>query len=78
VVTTALTIYLTSVRDHVDYNLAYIGADFMLKPKEDFDPVYMRALYDYAFAKARVGFPWSKRPPWVPAGEIVVTAAPME
>lgn len=70
-------IYLTSVRDHVDFNLAYIGRDFTLKAKEDFDPDFMRALYDYGRAKARAGYPWAKRPPWVPAGETVFSAAPI-
>jgi nucleotide-binding universal stress UspA family protein len=57
--------YLTTVRDHVDYNLAYIGSDFTLKAKEEFDPVFMRALYDYGRARARAGYPWAKRPPSV-------------
>ena len=70
-------IYLTTLRDHVDYNLAYIGRDFTLKPKENFDPVFMRALYDYAHAKAVAGYPWAKRPPWVKAGGTVVSATPI-
>jgi hypothetical protein len=70
-------IYVTAVRDHVDYNLAYIGPDFTLKAKEDFDPVFMNALYDYGRTKARAGYPWAKRPPWVPAGETVFSAAPV-
>ncbi len=70
-------IYLTTLRDHVDYNLAYIGQDFTLEPKEDFDPVFMRALYDYGRDKARAGYPWAKRPPWVPAGETVLRAVPI-
>ena len=69
-------IYLTTLRDHIDYNLAYIGPDFTLKAKENFDPVYMRALYDYGHAKALSGHAWVKRPPWVPAGETVFGAAP--
>ncbi|MDR3531245.1 MAG: patatin-like phospholipase family protein [Rhodopila sp.] len=72
-----IRIYLTAMRDHVDYNLAYIGRDFTFEPKEDFDPVFMRALYDYGHAKARAGYPWAKRPPWVPAGETVFSAAPL-
>jgi hypothetical protein len=70
-------IYFTTVRDRVDYNLAYIGPDFTLKAAEDFDPVFMRALYDYGRAKARAGYPWAKRPPWIPAGETVFNAAPI-
>jgi predicted acylesterase/phospholipase RssA len=70
-------IYFTTMRDHVDYNLAYIGQDFTLEPEEDFDPVYMRALYDYGRTKARTGYPWAKRPPWIPAGETIFGAAPI-
>jgi predicted acylesterase/phospholipase RssA len=70
-------IYFTSVRDHVDYNLAYIGPDFTLEPKEEFDPVFMRSLYDYGRAKARAGYPWAKRPPWIPVGETIFSAAPI-
>lgn len=70
-------IYLTAVRDHVDYNLAYIGPDFTVEPKEEFDPVFMRALYDYGRTRARAGYPWAKRPPWVPAGEAVFSVPPI-
>jgi hypothetical protein len=70
-------IYLTTVRDHVDYNLAYIGPDFTLKAEEDFDPVFMNALYQYGRTKAQAGYRWAKRPPWVPAGETVFSAAPL-
>jgi len=70
-------IYLLAIRDHVDFNLAYIGSDFTLQAKEDFDPVFMRALYDYAHAKAREGYPWAKRPPWIAAGETTFSAAPV-
>ncbi len=70
-------IYLTTVRDRVDYNLAYIGRDFTVKATEDFDPVFMHDLYEYGRTKARAGYPWAKRPPWVPAGETVFSAAPI-
>ncbi len=70
-------IYFAAMRDHVDYNLAYIGPDFTLQAKEDFDPVFMQGLYDYGRAKARAGYPWAKQPPWIPAGESVFSAAPI-
>jgi hypothetical protein len=69
-------IYNTTLRDNVDFNLAYIGSDFTMKPKEDFDQAFMRALFEYGRSKAAAGYPWAKRPPWVPAGEVVFTAAP--
>jgi hypothetical protein len=71
-----LRIYFTTTRDHVDYNLAFIGPDFTLKPKENFDRDYMRALYDYAHANAKAGYPWVKRPPFILAGESAVIALP--
>ena len=67
-------IYQTARRDHIDYNLAYIGSDFAMQPEQEFDPAYMRALYAYGNAKALAGDAWLKRPPWVPAGESVFGA----
>jgi hypothetical protein len=69
-------IYFTAVRDHVDDNPAYIGRDFDLEPREYFDPVFMRALYDYGHNKVRAGYPWAKRPPWIPAGETIFSVPP--
>ena len=58
-----LRTYFISLRDKVDYNLAYIGSDFtMVKPGE-FDQAYMRALFDYGYRQARDGQPWHKAPP---------------
>lgn len=56
-------IYLDCKRDGIDYNLAYIPDDFSIKPKEDFDPVYMGKLYDLAYQLAKNGYPWDKAPP---------------
>jgi hypothetical protein len=59
----ALRIYATSRRDGVDYNLAYIGPDFTVEHKTQFDQAYMRALFDYGYQRARAGYRWSKAPP---------------
>ena len=56
-------IYLDCRRDGLDYNLAYIRADFDVKPKEDFDPVFMGELFDLAYRMAKNGYPWDKAPP---------------
>jgi Patatin-like phospholipase len=56
-------IFATTQRDGVDYNLAYIGADFSAERKEDFDTTYMRALFDYGYQQGRHGYPWRKAPP---------------
>jgi len=54
--------YLTSKRDNVDFNLAFIPAEFSEKPKEGFDPVYMGQLFELGFHAAGGGYPWSKTP----------------
>jgi predicted acylesterase/phospholipase RssA len=56
-------IYATSVRDHVGYNLAYIGSDFNMTLSTPFEPSYMRALFDYGYQRAVKGYDWAKRPP---------------
>ena len=56
-------IYLTTQRDHVGFNLAYIGPDFKEPHKESFDRKYMNALYDYGRRLGKAGYPWSKTPP---------------
>ena len=58
-----LRIYATTQRDGVDYNLAYIGADFNAEHKVPFDQAYMRTLFDYGYQRARAGYPWHKAPP---------------
>jgi len=56
-------IYALCKRDGNDFNLAYIPADFTDKPKELFDPVYMRKLFDRGYQMALEGYPWEKAPP---------------
>src|ERR1700760_3949065 len=58
-------IFSVTQRDGVGYNLAYIGSDFDVPLTQPFDPGYMRALYDYAYQRARRGYNWSKSPPLV-------------
>ena len=49
-----LRTYFVSQRDGVDYNLAYIGSDFVAPEKKgEFDQAYMRALYDYGYQQAK-------------------------
>ncbi len=62
-------IYTTAQRDGLDYNLAYIGADFNAEHKEDFDTAYMRALFDYGYQLGRKGYPWQKTPPGMTAAK---------
>ncbi len=57
-------IYLTSQRDGLDFNLAYIGPEFRFEnKKEDFDTAFMNALFDYGYRLGREGYPWKKLPP---------------
>ena len=58
-----LRTYFISVRDGVDYNLAYIGADFDTPKKGEFDQAYMNALYEYGYRQAAAGLEWHKMPP---------------
>lgn len=55
--------YFLTKRDGLDYNLAYIGADFKVPRATLFDQAYMRALFDYGYAQAVNGRPWHKSPP---------------
>jgi len=64
-----IRIYATTKRDGVDYNLAYIEPDFPVTKHEQFDPAYLRALFDYGYAKGRGGYRWRKAPPILEAAD---------
>lgn len=56
-------IYTTAKSDNVGFNLAYIGSDFNEPHTKEFDTKYMNALFQYGYAHAIKGYPWSKHPP---------------
>ena len=56
-------IYTIAQRDGVDFNLAFIGADFNQVLPSPFDAAYMRALYDYGYQRGSRGYDWAKKPP---------------
>jgi predicted acylesterase/phospholipase RssA len=56
-------IYLTAKRDGLDYNLAYIPQSFNAPRTKDFDPAFMRPLYQLGYDMAVAGYPWEKYPP---------------
>ena len=56
-------IYYNAKLNDMNFNLAFIGPEFDMEHKEDFDTEYMRALFDYAYQLAREGYPWQKAPP---------------
>ncbi len=56
-------IYMIVKRGGGAFNLAFIGDDFNAPHPFDFDRGYMKALYSYAFDKAKGGYPWEHAPP---------------
>jgi predicted patatin/cPLA2 family phospholipase len=56
-------IYLTTQRDEVDFNLAYIPDTFNAPHNSDFDPEFMGLLYAEGYNLAVKGNPWTKTPP---------------
>jgi len=56
-------VYLTTRRDGIDFNLAFIPAEFNLVPKEDFDPEYMKPLFELGRRDMLEGKAWHKSPP---------------
>ncbi len=55
--------YLQATRHRIDFNLACIPTDFPVESEEEFDPKYMRALFQLGYETAREGYPWMKSPP---------------
>ncbi len=56
-------IYETTRKDNVGFNLAYIGPDFKVEHKQEFDTPYMKELFNYGYQRASAGYVWDKQPP---------------
>jgi hypothetical protein len=57
-------IYATTQQDGLDFNLAYIGEDFVYENKtEQFETAFMKSLYGYGYRLGRAGYQWHKTPP---------------
>ena len=56
-------IFTLTERDGVGYNAAWIPNDFDEEQEEEFDPKYMRKLFDRGYEMAESGYPWAKVPP---------------
>jgi hypothetical protein len=56
-------IYVGARRDGMAYHLASIPDDFQAERESQFDPVYMRKLFDFAYGLAKNGYPWVQEPP---------------
>ena len=57
------SLYQTARQDGADFKLAYIGTDFESPHTRDFDPIYMRKLFDYGQALGASGEAWHTAPP---------------
>jgi predicted acylesterase/phospholipase RssA len=55
--------YLTTKRDGVKFNLAYIEDDFHLAYKGPFDKAYMNTLFEHGYQVGIAGYKWHKTPP---------------
>jgi len=55
--------YFLTKRDGLDYNLAYMSADFQVERSAPFDEAYMQALFDYGYKQATGRRLWHKVPP---------------
>jgi predicted acylesterase/phospholipase RssA len=56
-------IYSVTLRDDVDFNLAYIPPTFKAPHRAEFDTDYMRALYNVGYSLSEKGYTWTKKPP---------------
>jgi hypothetical protein len=56
-------LYTSARRDGIDYNLAFVPADFNVPHREQFDTHYMRELFAVARNLSIAGYPWQKYPP---------------
>jgi predicted acylesterase/phospholipase RssA len=56
-------IFSAAQRDGIDYNLTYIPRTFDAPHDGDFDPAYMRPLFDLGYEMGLKGVVWQKHPP---------------
>lgn len=63
-------IYLTTQRDGLDFNLAYIPETFDVPLTEPFAQDYMKALFQLGYDRAVEGYPWAKAPPGFTAPQV--------
>ena len=55
--------FMLAKKQNSSFNLAFIKDDFEVPHKEDFEPEYMKALYNYGYKLAEQGYPWDHGPP---------------
>jgi len=56
-------IFLATLRDGLEFNLAYIPKEFTERSEEGVDTEYMRKLFELALDMAKNGYPWREMPP---------------
>ncbi|MEE9574915.1 MAG: patatin family protein, partial [Gammaproteobacteria bacterium] len=56
-------IYLTSQRDKVNFNMAFIPTEIEKKSNLEFDTDYMQELFDYGYKQMINGYPWKQTLP---------------
>lgn len=56
-------IYVTTQKDGIDFNLAYIPPTFNVPHTEEFDTNYMQQLFATGRQMAQAGYQWQKYPP---------------
>jgi len=56
-------IYALCQRDDNEFNLAFIPSDYSDEPKEEFDPEFMRKLFEFGYQLGLKGYSWKKGPP---------------
>jgi hypothetical protein len=61
-------LYVTAQQDSLDFNLAYIPADFNHPDAGVFNSAYMQALYQRGYDQAIKGYDWMKTPPGLVQG----------
>ena len=56
-------IYHVTKRDGTGFNLGYIPQSFKVMRVKQFDPTYMRQLFDFGYAQAAAGYHWANSRP---------------
>jgi hypothetical protein len=56
-------VYLSALRDGLNFHLVHIPDEFELHPNEQFDPVYMRELFELGHSMGCSDDPWRHVPP---------------
>ncbi len=68
-------IFVTTQKDGMDFNLAFIPPSFNVPHKEEFDTNYMRELYATGRQMAQAGYQWQKYPPGYEAPQALAKPA---